>query len=118
MQVAQDDIQRIALTNLLATCAGQEAFTQLRTHEQLGYTVFLGRWRHLTMHSLALIIQSNVYGPAHLEARAEDFLQSYEQQLSGMDAATFADQARAGLLIQHRVCYLGCAGQATKAKSG
>lgn len=92
MQVGLDDSHRSALIELLVACASQEAFTQLRTREQLGYIVSLSSWRQLTMHGIAIVIQASSYAAPHLDERAEAFLKAYESQLAGMDAATFASQ--------------------------
>ncbi|KAL6071151.1 Pitrilysin [Balamuthia mandrillaris] len=61
---------------LLETILGQKAFDQLRTKEQLGYIVWAFQLPiKLFVGGFAILIQSDVKDPHHLDLRVESFLQ-------------------------------------------
>ncbi|KAK9789047.1 hypothetical protein WJX73_010500 [Symbiochloris irregularis] len=95
-QVAMDDAEsgpaRLALLDLLVAVASQDAFTQLRTREQLGYLVSLFSWRQWAMHSLGVVVQASAFPAQHLDDRIEAFFEGFETQLKDMSQEEFNDQ--------------------------
>lgn len=73
-QVAKDDIHQQMLAELLVQIGSTEAFTQLRTVEQLGYVVFMIVSRDFGVYSIKFVLQSSKFSAQHLEDRVEVFL--------------------------------------------
>lgn len=71
------------LGNLLDQIGSREAFSQLRTVEQLGYIVFMSYREHLRVQSIRFTLQSSQYTAQHLEDRVEVFLEQLEGFIQG-----------------------------------
>ncbi len=78
-----------ACADLASQLLGEPCFDALRTKEQLGYTVASGvRLTHGVL-GFAVTVQSAKHGPAHLDARIDAFLASYEDALRAMPSDEF-----------------------------
>jgi insulysin len=69
------DIRIRNLINLVSQIIHEPGFDQLRTKEQLGYTVYVGVRKQSEMISLRAIIQGT-HHPLYLEHRIEEFLRT------------------------------------------
>lgn len=83
VQGAKDDIYHQMLAELLVQIGSSEAFTQLRTVEQLGYIVFMITSRDCGVYSIRFMLQSNKFSAQHLEDRVEVFLGYLANHLKG-----------------------------------
>jgi secreted Zn-dependent insulinase-like peptidase len=75
---------------LLGDLLGQPYYNELRTKQQLGYSVALWGAYALRAPSIRLELQSSVAGPTVLLDRVEAFLQDSPALLAAMDAEEFA----------------------------
>lgn len=92
----------LAIVDLIAHMAYNSAYNQLRTKEQLGYIVSAftrkvagGGW------GLTVVVQSSTVSPVELEARIEEWLKLYRQELAEMDPELMAMEAQ-GVVSQLR----------------
>ncbi|KAI8912435.1 Metalloenzyme, LuxS/M16 peptidase-like protein [Gorgonomyces haynaldii] len=83
----ENDVQGRALLGLLAQISGEPVFDQLRTKEQLGYSVY-GGIRKMRWHGYRIVIQSE-RDPIYLEERIELFLRQFQQTLLEMPDEKF-----------------------------
>lgn len=67
----------------------EPCFHQLRTTEQLGYLIFSGVHRIENVEFFRFIIQSDKYGPEHLDARIEDFILRFSTHLTELSRESF-----------------------------
>lgn len=79
-----------ALFALLAEIINGPYFTELRTKEQLGYSVSAQSYLLNKLPHLLLYVQSPSTDPALLQLYSDRFLTRYGQQLGELDEATFA----------------------------
>lgn len=73
-------------------------FDQLRTKEQLGYSVSVDLKVTGEVSGLVFAVQAAQYNPDHLEARVECFLLHYRNTLATMTAKQFHNHVR-GVLV-------------------
>jgi insulysin len=78
------DVRVRNMVNLVSQILHEPGFDQLRTKEQLGYTVHVGIRKQTEMISLRTIIQSS-HHPIYLEHRIEEFLKSAKVFSSNID---------------------------------
>ncbi|GMH33522.1 hypothetical protein BSKO_01356 [Bryopsis sp. KO-2023] len=90
-QIGQDDVHMNALGELAVHIGQREAFTQLRTIEQLGYIVSMMFWSDLGVRSVRFVIQSNAFSAQHLDNRIEAFIKFIEGYMKEMSAKDFSD---------------------------
>ena len=76
-------------------------FTQLRTEQQLGYSVSAGYMRSYGLPGVRMAIQSGVAGPVTLQKRVEEFIASHSETVAQMPADEFAT-LRSGLVAKLR----------------
>lgn len=85
---------RLAALRVLNASIKEDFYTQMRTNQQLGYTVYSQIEERNNRLSLHFSIQSPRYGPVELQKRVEawmkDALQSFDT-MSDNDFRTFAD---------------------------
>mmetsp|Transcript_28912 Transcript_28912/g.46802 ORF Transcript_28912/g.46802 Transcript_28912/m.46802 type:complete len:1017 (-) Transcript_28912:212-3262(-) len=88
-QIGPERTQVDVLLDLLGQILSKPAFHQLRTVEQLGYTVFSGVRRDLGIQGLRVIIQSSEKGPSYLNERILLFLNDFMKTLEEMSSEEF-----------------------------
>lgn len=93
-----ESVETRAKANLAAELLHNRFFNQLRTEQQLGYSVGVTSLRVRDHGALAFYIQSSVAGPAELLGHFQDFRDDAESYLDEMDDDTFAE-AKEGLLV-------------------
>lgn len=81
-------LDRVKLA-LFSQIAQEPLFTQLRTKEQLGYTVFSTPARSSGIQFFRIIVQSNVAAPEYLEQRIDAFLNDFRASLVSIDSVQF-----------------------------
>eukprot|EP00898_Chlorokybus_atmophyticus_P001398 jgi/Chlat1/2259/Chrsp17S08725 len=90
-QVGPDSIQLRAMMDLLEQAISEPCFDQLRTKEQLGYSVDAGvRLTHNVL-GLCIKVQSAEYAPAHIDSRIENFIADFRKQLAKLKTVDFED---------------------------
>jgi insulysin len=97
-----DSVMRAKLL-LLGQMTDEPCFNQLRTIEQLGYVVFSGPSFHDIWSGYRILIQSEKDCP-YLEGRIENFLNTFEQTLTGMSEDDFESHKHA--MINKRLAKL------------
>ncbi|TYZ68148.1 hypothetical protein PybrP1_009901 [[Pythium] brassicae (nom. inval.)] len=91
---AETPLERVKLA-LFSQIVQEPLFSQLRTTEQLGYTVFSTPGRSSGVQFFRIIVQSNVASPAFLEQRVDAFWQSFRRVLAAIDDAHFERHVQA-----------------------
>ncbi|KAJ1297238.1 hypothetical protein BS78_01G362300 [Paspalum vaginatum] len=86
-----------AITDLFSSIIEEPCFDQLRTKEQLGYTV--GSSPRMTYRLLAYCFQvmSSKYSPVYLQSRIDNFIDGLSALLDKLDEETF-EHHRSGLI--------------------
>ncbi|GAB9476654.1 Insulin-degrading enzyme [Globisporangium polare] len=87
-------LERVKLA-LFSQIVQEPLFNQLRTKEQLGYTVFSTPARSSGVQFFRIILQSNVAAPEHLEQRVDAFWSEFRDTLALMDSAQFQKNIQA-----------------------
>lgn len=90
-------LEERARFGLLARVLKTPFFNELRTKQQLGYSVFAYFRTTDLLPGVQLAIQSARFGPSVLRARVDAFLKAYHQTFKAMPQADF-EQIRAGLI--------------------
>ncbi len=90
------DLDDRAKYSLLAQIIRTPFFSELRTHQKLGYVVFASNMQVMKVPGLIFVIQSPDKSPDSLSASIAEFLSSYHLTLNQMTEAEF-DQHRNGL---------------------
>ncbi|KAK9808961.1 hypothetical protein WJX72_007074 [[Myrmecia] bisecta] len=97
LQADSDDLALRALLDLVEQVCHEPFYDSLRTKQQLGYSVHCGvRLTHGILGFCFLVV-SGVHGPAHLDARIEDFLASFPTALAALSDEEF-ERHRAALI--------------------
>ncbi|XP_041993159.1 nardilysin-like [Salvia splendens] len=86
-----------ALTDLFDEIVEEPLFNQLRTKEQLGYVVDCSPRVTYRILGFCFRVQSSEYDPVHLQGRIENFINSLEELLNGLDHDSF-ENYRNGLM--------------------
>ncbi|GIM02423.1 hypothetical protein Vretimale_7295 [Volvox reticuliferus] len=93
-QVGPDDLRRNALRSLFVHLAKRDAFSELRTRQQLGYIVSLHGGSEHGVGYVEMLVQSNAYDAVELCHRLDDFmlwfLETGLPEKCGVTAATTA----------------------------
>ena len=86
----------VAILELIGQIAYNSAYNQLRTQEQLGYIVssFTRKTSGSAM-GLSVLVQSSTTKPEELEARIENWLVMFREELEAMPAEEIANEAAA-----------------------
>lgn len=90
MQVGLQDAHSNVLLELFAQILSEPCFDTLRTKEQLGYIVFSGLGRSVSVQGLKVLIQSDK-SPTNVEGRIDSFLKAFEETLCGLSEEQFKD---------------------------
>ena len=77
-----------AVTHVLASILHEPAFTTLRTHEKLGYTVKLSKENVFNANHISIFVQSSKHDPCFVESRINAFLAA---QMAKMEAGLVAE---------------------------
>ncbi|XP_004294732.1 PREDICTED: nardilysin isoform X1 [Fragaria vesca subsp. vesca] len=88
-----------ALIDLFDEIVEEPLFNQLRTKEQLGYTVQCAPRVTTNVFGFCFYVQSAEYNPIYLQGRLEIFIKSLEELLQGLDDDSF-ENYRAGLMAK------------------
>jgi len=75
---------------ILAKILEKRFFQSLRTEQQLGYVVASSASHNMNVSSLAFVIQSAVHLPSYLDARIEEYLMSFRNELEELAEEEFA----------------------------
>jgi nardilysin len=86
-----------AVTDLFGDLIDEPLFDQLRTKEQLGYTVNCGPRLTTDVLGFCFTIQSSEYNPFYLQNRIDSFIDGLQKLLAGIDDGAF-DHHRSGLI--------------------
>eukprot|EP00250_Pteridium_aquilinum_P021928 c25264_g2_i1 orf=2311-5265(+) len=100
LQVSQDDRLLNVLLELFILSAKQEVFYQLRSVQQLGYIVVLANRDDFGVRGAQFIIQSASKDPKDLDARVEEFLSSFEDNLMRLTDEEFKSNVNALIEIK------------------
>ncbi|KAI4348123.1 hypothetical protein L6164_008882 [Bauhinia variegata] len=88
-----------ALIDLFDEIIEEPFFNQLRTREQLGYVVQCSPRSTFRVFGFCFCVQSSEYNPVYLQGRIDNFINSLEELLDGLDDASF-EHYRNGLLAK------------------
>ena len=88
-QIGEENYPTLARLSMLGHLVREPAFDQLRTKEQLGYSVFSTPSSVLGSLNLLILVQSPTKGGSYLNDRVEAFIQMYRKELAAMDEDTF-----------------------------
>ncbi|KAK1353121.1 Insulinase Peptidase family M16 family protein [Heracleum sosnowskyi] len=84
------DLPRLkALIDLFDEIVEEPLFNQLRTKEQLGYVVDCSPRVTYRILGFCFRVQSSEYNPIHLQGRIDEFINSLENLLNGLDDESF-----------------------------
>lgn len=97
--VGMESIRLKALIDLFDEIVEEPYFNQLRTKEQLGYNVECSPRVTYRVFGYCFIIQSSEYSPIYLQGRIDNFINSLEELLDGLDQDSF-ENYRSGLLAK------------------
>ncbi|KAL3850535.1 hypothetical protein ACJIZ3_012417 [Penstemon smallii] len=78
-----------ALTDLFEEIVEEPLYNQLRTKEQLGYVVDSSTRVTYRVLGFCFRIQSSEYNPVYLQGRIDNFINSLEELLNGLDQESF-----------------------------
>ncbi|XP_063692021.1 insulin-degrading enzyme-like [Bolinopsis microptera] len=79
--VSGPSLRKNILLTVLATIMKDPAYATLRTQEQLGYTVFTGTLKMLSVDYFYLLLQGSHYTPEVMMKRVVEFMHSYKDTL-------------------------------------
>ncbi|KAG2324039.1 hypothetical protein Bca52824_006767 [Brassica carinata] len=88
-----------AMLDLFNEIIGEPLFNQLRTKEQLGYVVECGPRLTYRVQGFCFCVQSSKYGPIHLLARVDNFIEDIGALLEQLDEESFEDY-RSGMIAR------------------
>ncbi|KAL6649880.1 hypothetical protein ACP70R_014104 [Stipagrostis hirtigluma subsp. patula] len=86
-----------AITDLFSSIIEEPCFDQLRTKEQLGYTVDSSPRMTYRMLAYCFRVMSSKYSPVYLQSRIDNFIHGVSALLDGLDEETF-EHHRSGLI--------------------
>ncbi|XP_062215667.1 nardilysin-like isoform X2 [Phragmites australis] len=86
-----------AITDLFSSIIEEPCFDQLRTKEQLGYTVDSSPRMTYRMLAYCFRVMSSKYSPVYLQSRIDNFINGLSALLDGLDEETF-EHHRSGLM--------------------
>ncbi|XP_072975496.1 nardilysin-like isoform X1 [Typha angustifolia] len=88
-----------AITDLFSNIIEEPCFNQLRTKEQLGYTVECGPRMSYRVLGFCFRVQSSKYSPLYLQNRIDNFIGGLQGLLDGLDDECFENH-RSGLIAE------------------
>lgn len=91
LQWAQRDLQRRAAVQLLSDLMFEPLFDELRTKQQLGYSVHNTFRESVHVLGFSIVVQSSNTPPAEIMKRIEIFLVWFRERLAAMSTSQFGD---------------------------
>eukprot|EP01091_Cochliopodium_minus_P012601 TRINITY_DN3850_c0_g1_i1.p1 TRINITY_DN3850_c0_g1~~TRINITY_DN3850_c0_g1_i1.p1 ORF type:complete len:956 (-),score=241.60 TRINITY_DN3850_c0_g1_i1:101-2968(-) len=91
LQVGQDEINKYITMDLFSNMVQANFFDQLRTKEQLGYSVSSSKNWDSNVVGMYFNVQSSVALPEYLDYRIETWIESLDTYLKEMEEKTFND---------------------------
>ncbi|GAB5368156.1 hypothetical protein AAMO2058_001294300 [Amorphochlora amoebiformis] len=88
-QIGQETYPILARLSVLGHLISEPAFDQLRTKEQLGYSVFSTPSSVNGSLNLLILVQSPTKGAKYLDDRVEAFIGKFQKDLADMDEKSF-----------------------------
>ncbi|XVF46119.1 hypothetical protein PTKIN_Ptkin03bG0001100 [Pterospermum kingtungense] len=95
-EVGVEAVKLRALIDLFDEIVEEPLFNQLRTKEQLGYVVECSPRVTYRVYGFCFCVQSSKYSPVYLQERTDNFINSLEELLGGLDDESF-ESYRSGL---------------------
>lgn len=86
-----------AITDLFSNIIEEPCFDQLRTKEQLGYTVDSSPRMTYRVLAYCFRVMSSKYSPVYLQSRIDNFINGLSDLLDGLDEETF-EHHKSGLI--------------------
>ncbi|KAL3656843.1 hypothetical protein V7S43_018299 [Phytophthora oleae] len=85
-QIGVENLMDRAKLALFSQIVDEPLFDQLRTKEQLGYTVYSTPSRGNDVQSFKIVVQSNVAPPEFIEQRIDTFWREFRETIAGMSS--------------------------------
>ncbi|XVE58917.1 hypothetical protein DITRI_Ditri05aG0001400 [Diplodiscus trichospermus] len=98
-EVGVEAVKLKALIDLFDEIVEEPLFNQLRTKEQLGYVVECSPRVTYRVYGFCFCVQSSKYSPVYLLERTDNFINSLEELLGGLDDESF-ESYRSGLTVK------------------
>uniref|UniRef100_A0A0D9Z6Z8 Peptidase M16 N-terminal domain-containing protein n=1 Tax=Oryza glumipatula TaxID=40148 RepID=A0A0D9Z6Z8_9ORYZ len=95
--IGKDATKLRAITDLFSNIIEEPCFDQLRTKEQLGYTVDSSPRMTYRVLAYCFRVMSSKYSPVYLQSRIDSFIDGVSALLDGLDEETF-EHHRSGLI--------------------
>ncbi|KAL5217065.1 hypothetical protein ABZP36_017749 [Zizania latifolia] len=95
--IGKDATRLRAITDLFSSIIEEPCFDQLRTKEQLGYTVDSSPRMTYRVLAYCFRVMSSKYSPVYLQSRIDNFIDGLSTLLDGLDEETF-EHHRSGLI--------------------
>uniref|UniRef100_A0A0E0KDF5 Peptidase M16 N-terminal domain-containing protein n=1 Tax=Oryza punctata TaxID=4537 RepID=A0A0E0KDF5_ORYPU len=95
--IGKDATKLRAITDLFSNIIEEPCFDQLRTKEQLGYTVDSSPRMTYRVLAYCFRVMSSKYSPVYLQSRIDSFIDGLSALLDGLDEETF-EHHRSGLI--------------------
>eukprot|EP00746_Dinoflagellata_sp_MGD_P012346 gnl/MRDRNA2_/MRDRNA2_126298_c0_seq1.p1 gnl/MRDRNA2_/MRDRNA2_126298_c0~~gnl/MRDRNA2_/MRDRNA2_126298_c0_seq1.p1 ORF type:complete len:452 (+),score=88.66 gnl/MRDRNA2_/MRDRNA2_126298_c0_seq1:90-1358(+) len=86
------NLERLAIVNLLADLMYEPLFDELRTKQQLGYSVSCGARESVHVCGLSITVQSATHAPAEILKLIDSFLSDWRTKLESMEQSKFEAQ--------------------------
>eukprot|EP00927_Polykrikos_kofoidii_P005304 TRINITY_DN12106_c1_g1_i1.p1 TRINITY_DN12106_c1_g1~~TRINITY_DN12106_c1_g1_i1.p1 ORF type:complete len:1135 (+),score=186.34 TRINITY_DN12106_c1_g1_i1:27-3407(+) len=90
-----ENLKRDACLDLVTHLASTSAYQQLRTEEQLGYSVQAGFWSEQHVGGLTVLVQGNRLPPHEVDARIESWLTCLGRELENVSDEEFGNNVSA-----------------------
>ncbi|CAM9884135.1 unnamed protein product [Ectocarpus sp. 4 AP-2014] len=89
-QIGANNLEDRVIADAIEQVMDEPLYDQLRTKEQLGYSVGCSTRVTCGVLGFCITVQSAAYAPAHLYARVRAFMKSFRDTLAGMTEDTFS----------------------------
>ena len=97
--IGKDSTRLRAITDLFSNIIEEPCFDQLRTKEQLGYTVDSSPRMTYRLLAYCFRVMSSKYSPVYLQSRIDNFIDGLSALLDGLEEETF-EHHKSGLIAQ------------------
>ncbi|KNA04271.1 hypothetical protein SOVF_201220 [Spinacia oleracea] len=106
---AVDSLRQKGFSDLFDEIIQEPFFNQLRTKEQLGYTVECSPRTTYRVFGYCFSVQSSKYNPVYLQGRIDNFIDGLNDMLEGLDDGSF-ESYKSGLIakLQEKDTSLAC----------
>uniref|UniRef100_A0ACD5XLA5 Uncharacterized protein n=1 Tax=Avena sativa TaxID=4498 RepID=A0ACD5XLA5_AVESA len=95
--IGKESTRLRAITDLFSNIIEEPCFNQLRTKEQLGYTVDSSPRMTYRLLAYCFRVMSSKYSPVYLQSRIDNFIDSVSALLDGLEEETF-EHHKSGLI--------------------